>query len=148
MRTPEPHPEELPDHSATEEAPSAASQLFDLRTVIAILFIFYGVILAIMGLFFVTPIDIVKAGGININLWSGIVMILVAAGFFRGRALRPLAPPPSNAARTTGRRCTTDPAGTARAAPTGWRAPLRRGSTPGRRGGNLSGGRRGSGTGG
>ena len=95
MRANEPHPEDLPDHSATEEAPSAASQLFDLRTVIAILFIFYGVSLAIMGLFFTTPIDIAKAGGININLWSGIVMILVAAGFFLWARLRPLAPPPS-----------------------------------------------------
>lgn len=93
MRAPEPHPEDLPDHRATEEAPSAASQLFDLRTIIAILFIFYGVILTIMGLFFVTPIEIVKAGGININLWSGIVMILVAAGFFLWARLRPLVPP-------------------------------------------------------
>jgi len=93
MRAPEPHHEDLPDHSATEEAPSAASQLFDLRTVIAILFVFYGVILTIMGLFFVTPIEIVKAGGLNINLWSGIVMILVAAGFFLWARLRPLVPP-------------------------------------------------------
>ena len=93
MRAHEPHPEDLPDHSATEEAPSAASQLFDLRTVIAILFIFYGVILAIMGLFFVTPIDIVKAGGININLWSGLVMIAVAVGFYLWARLRPLQPP-------------------------------------------------------
>ena len=73
MRAHEPHHEDLPDHSATEEAPSAASQLFDLRTVIAILFIFYGVCLTIMGLFFTTRIDIAKAGGININLWSGII---------------------------------------------------------------------------
>lgn len=95
MRAHEPHHEDLPDHSATEEAPSAASQLFDLRTIIAILFIFYGVSLAIMGLFFTTPIDIAKAGGININLWSGIIMILVAAGFFLWARLRPLAPPSS-----------------------------------------------------
>ena len=95
MRAHEPHHEDLPDHRATEEAPSAASQLFDLRTIIAILFIFYGVILTIMGLFFVTPIDIAKAGGININLWSGIIMILVAAGFFVWARMRPLAPPPS-----------------------------------------------------
>ena len=47
MRAHEPQPEDLPDHSATEEAPSAASQLFDLRTIIAILFIFYGGILTI-----------------------------------------------------------------------------------------------------
>ena len=97
MRAPEPQPEKVPDHRETEEAPSAASQLFDLRTVIAILFIFYGVILTIMGLFFVTPIDIVKAGGININLWSGFIMVLVAAGFFAWARMRPLAPPPSDA---------------------------------------------------
>lgn len=93
MSAPEPQPEKIPHHRETEEAPSAASQLFDLRTVIAILFIFYGVSLTIMGLFFVTPIDIAKAGGININLWSGIVMIVVAAGFFLWARLRPLAPP-------------------------------------------------------
>ena len=37
--------------------------------------------------------DIAKAGGININLWSGIVMIVVAAGFFTWARLRPLEPP-------------------------------------------------------
>ncbi len=97
MRTPEPQPEKMPDDGEAAEAPSASSQLFDLRTVIAILFIFYGGALTIMGLFFVTPIDIVKAGGININLWSGIIMILVAAGFFAWARMRPLAPPPSDA---------------------------------------------------
>ena len=50
MRADDPRPEPPADHRATDEAPSAASQLFDLRTVIAILFIFYGVILTIMGL--------------------------------------------------------------------------------------------------
>jgi hypothetical protein len=97
MRAHEPHHEDLPDHSATEEATSAASQLFDLRTIIAILFIVYGVILTIMGLFFETPNDIAKAGGINLNLWSGIIMIIVAVGFFLWARMRPLAPPPSGA---------------------------------------------------
>jgi hypothetical protein len=94
MRAHEPHPENLPDHHETEEAPSAASQLFDLRTVIAILFGFYGIVLTIMG-FFVGPDAIAKAGGLNLNLWSGIVMIIVAAGFFFWARTRPLAPPPS-----------------------------------------------------
>ena len=43
------------NHSATEAAPSAASQLFDLRSVIALLFVVYGIILMIMGLFCETP---------------------------------------------------------------------------------------------
>jgi hypothetical protein len=98
MRAREPHPEERPNHHATEEAPSAASQLFDLRTIIAILFTFYGVILTIMGLFFETPADIAKAGGLNINLWSGIVMVIVAALFFLWARLRPLRPPSTPAA--------------------------------------------------
>jgi hypothetical protein len=95
MRASEPHHEDLPDHHATEEAPSAASQLFDLRTIIAILFAFYGVVLLIMGLFVERPEDIQKAGGIDINLWSGVVMILVAALFVLWVRMSPLAPPPS-----------------------------------------------------
>jgi quinol-cytochrome oxidoreductase complex cytochrome b subunit len=92
MRAHEPHHDDLPDHRATEEAPSAASQLFDLRTIIAILFVFYGVVLTIIG-FLDGPEELAKAGGININLWSGVVMIVVAIGFFAWARMRPLAPP-------------------------------------------------------
>jgi hypothetical protein len=72
---------------------SAASQLFDLRTVIAVLFGVYGVILTAMGLFFTDEAELAKAGGIDINLWSGIVMIVVAALFVLWVRLRPLVPP-------------------------------------------------------
>jgi hypothetical protein len=51
-----------------------------------------------MGLFFTTPVDIAKAGGININLWSGIVMVLTAVFFYLWARMRPLAPPPSGTA--------------------------------------------------
>jgi hypothetical protein len=81
------------DHSATEAAPSAASQLFDLRSIIALLFGVYGIILLVMGLFFESPGEIEKAGGIDINLWSGIVMIVVAMLFALWAYLRPLVPP-------------------------------------------------------
>jgi len=95
MREPDSHHEDLPDHRATEEAPSAASQLFDLRTIIAILFGFYGIVLTIMGLVSASQDVLAKAGGININLWSGIIMIAVAAGFIAWARTRPLAPPSS-----------------------------------------------------
>jgi hypothetical protein len=75
-----------------ETHPSAASQLFDLRTVIAILFGVYGIVLTLMGLF-TGETDLAKAGGININLWSGIGMILAAAFFLIWVRLRPLIPP-------------------------------------------------------
>lgn len=81
------------NHSATEAAPSAASQLFDLRSIIALLFGVYGIILLVMGLFFESPGELAKAGGIDINLWSGIVMIVVAALFALWAWRRPLVPP-------------------------------------------------------
>lgn len=81
------------NHSATEAAPSAASQLFDLRSIIALLFGVYGIILLVMGLFFESPDELQKAGGIDINLWSGIVMIVVAVLFALWAWRRPLVPP-------------------------------------------------------
>jgi hypothetical protein len=46
-----------------------------------------------MGLFFESPGELQKAGGIDINLWSGIVMIVVAALFALWAWRRPLVPP-------------------------------------------------------
>ena len=80
----------MSEHKATH--PSAASQLFDLRTVIAVLFGVYGIVLTVMGLF-TGEAELAKAGGININLWSGIGMILAAAFFLVWVRLRPLVPP-------------------------------------------------------
>ena len=75
------------------EAPSAASQLFDLRTMIALLFGVYGIVLVVQGLVFDTEAEIAKAGGIHINLWSGIGMVVVAALFLLWVRMRPLVPP-------------------------------------------------------
>jgi hypothetical protein len=75
------------------EAPSAASQLFDLRTIIALLFTVYGIVLIVQGLFFDSEAEIAKAGGIHINLWSGIGMVVVAVLFVIWAQMRPLVPP-------------------------------------------------------
>ena len=85
----------MTEHEETHHAisESAASQLFDLRTVIAVLFGVYGVILTVMGLFFEGEAELAKAGGIDINLWSGLGMIVAAALFVLWVRLRPLVPP-------------------------------------------------------
>lgn len=70
-------------------APSAASALFDLRTVIAVLFAVYGVLLTLLGLFGGSEADLQKAGGINLNLWTGVGMMVVAAIFVTWQRLRP-----------------------------------------------------------
>jgi len=51
---------------------SGGASLFDLRTVIAILFAFYGLVLTFMGIFAAGPETTVKSGGINLNLWTGL----------------------------------------------------------------------------
>lgn len=63
--------------------------LFDLRYILALLFIIYGVIVAIMG---ASPSDeeLAKAGGWNLNLWSGVVMIIVAVLFAAWALWRPV----------------------------------------------------------
>ena len=76
--------------SNTNGAPSAAAKLFDLRTVIAILFGFYGVVLTALGLFATDPAQLQKSAGIDMNLWTGIGMLIVAAVFLIWERQRPL----------------------------------------------------------
>jgi cytochrome b561 len=71
-------------------ASSAASSLFDLRTVIAVLFAFYGIVLTIMGIISGSPQDTVKSGGINLNLWTGITMLVLAVLFVVWARMKPL----------------------------------------------------------
>jgi sulfite exporter TauE/SafE len=64
--------------------------LFDLRIIIAVLFVIYGVVLTIMGAFGQSAADDAKTGGININLWAGIVMIVFALAFAAWARWRPV----------------------------------------------------------
>jgi quinol-cytochrome oxidoreductase complex cytochrome b subunit len=68
---------------------SVSATLFDLRSVIALLFVVYGIVLTIYGAVASTPDDVEKSGGIDINLWTGIVMLVVAAFFITWVLVRP-----------------------------------------------------------
>ncbi|WBC17655.1 hypothetical protein O7600_12880 [Micromonospora sp. WMMA1998] len=57
------------------EARSAAARLFDIRRVIGGLFVVYGLIVGLMGLFD-SSAEIDKAQGVRINLWAGAVMLV------------------------------------------------------------------------
>jgi drug/metabolite transporter (DMT)-like permease len=64
-------------------------RLFDLRLIIAFLFGLYGVVLVVIGLGFTSDDDLKKAEGVNINLWAGIAMVVLAAVFATWATLRP-----------------------------------------------------------
>jgi hypothetical protein len=56
------------------EKMSSAARLFDVRRVIGGLFVVYGVIVTLLGVFD-TPAEIDKAQGVRINLWMGLAML-------------------------------------------------------------------------
>ena len=59
---------------------SAAARLFDVRRVIGGLFVVYGVIVTLLGIFDGSA-ELAKAQGVRINLWMGLAM-LALGGFF------------------------------------------------------------------
>lgn len=67
--------------------------VFDIRFVIAGLIGLYGVILTLLGLFRATEAELARGDGLNINLWAGIGMIVVAALFAAWGRWKPLIVP-------------------------------------------------------
>lgn len=61
---------------------------FDIRNVIGALIGLYGVVLTLMGLFGDPETE--KTGGVNANLWAGLAMLVVGAGFLLWTRLRPV----------------------------------------------------------
>jgi hypothetical protein len=72
-------------HGATHQAGA-----FDIRNFIAALIGAYGLVLTLMGLFATSDADLDKAGGLAVNLWAGIGMLVFAAVFALWARLRPV----------------------------------------------------------
>jgi uncharacterized membrane protein YqjE len=104
-----------------------AANLFDLRRIIGGLFAIYGVILVILGLG-ASDAEIDKAAGWNLNLWTGVAMLVVAAIFVAWAFTRPLSDELEEAERAEGDRTVTG-----QPAPTGPDAAALAGSETARR---------------
>ncbi|MFC5951332.1 hypothetical protein ACFQH9_23985 [Pseudonocardia lutea] len=89
---------------AGQDAPvsTTASRLFDLRTVLALLFFVYGIVLLVVGLVSTDQADIDKAGGWNVNLDTGIAMLVLAIFFTVWVRLRPVKAPVEEIEGTAG----------------------------------------------
>jgi hypothetical protein len=66
-----------------------AANVFDLRRIIGGLFVFYGLLLALLGLFD-SQEEIDKAAGVNINLWAGLGMLIFGVLMIVWALTRPL----------------------------------------------------------
>jgi hypothetical protein len=76
---------------AENQTPHRAG-LFDIRVIIGLLIGIYGLVLVVTG-FFASDAQVEKADGLNINLWAGIGMVVVAVGFAAWARLRPTVVP-------------------------------------------------------
>jgi hypothetical protein len=80
---------------AADDAAEAAriANRFDIRRIIGGLFLLYGVILVLVGAFGSEEVKN-KAAGINVNLWTGLGMLIVGALMVYWALARPVAPKP------------------------------------------------------
>ncbi len=86
-----------------EIAAARAANRFDIRRLIGSLFVVYGVILTLLGIFGSDHVKH-KAAGVNINLWTGIGMLVFAALMIFWALARPVQPdPPQNRGQGSGR---------------------------------------------
>ena len=87
-----------------EEAEAArAANRFDIRRLIGGLFVVYGIILVILGIAG-SHVTKTKAAGINVDLWTGLGMLVFAAFMIFWALSRPVQPePPETRGQGSGR---------------------------------------------
>lgn len=73
--------------------PPLSAILFDLRSVIGLLFVVYGLVLTVLGLIGETPEELAKAGGLALNLWTGLAMLVGGIIFYAWAFAKPPLPP-------------------------------------------------------
>lgn len=80
------------DDTTTPDAAreAQAANLFDLRRILGGLFLLYGLILTVVGLFD-SSAEIDRAAGVHINLIAGVGMLVLGGLFVVWALLRPLA---------------------------------------------------------
>ena len=94
-----------PQIASDEEEIEAArtANRFDIRRLIGALFVLYGVILIAVGIFGSHHVK-TKAAGVNINLWTGIGMLIFGGLMIFWALARPVAPePPETRGQGSGR---------------------------------------------
>ena len=92
---------DAPPPDVDEVAVAKAANRFDIRRLIGGLFILYGVVLTIAGIVGSSTVKH-KAAGINIDLWSGIGMLIFGALMVFWALTRPTVPVPAKGTEPVG----------------------------------------------
>ena len=90
------HGPQTPSTGATDEEEIRAARIanrFDIRRIIGGVFILYGVTLTVVGIFGSDEVKN-KAAGVNVNLWTGLAMLVVGGLMIFWALARPVAPKP------------------------------------------------------
>ena len=82
----------MSDNTSSAETAHRAGA-FDVRNFIGALLGIYGVILLVTGLFFTDDAELSKADGVNVNLWTGIALVIVSAIFILWARAKPVVVP-------------------------------------------------------
>jgi hypothetical protein len=84
-------PQAPADPEVDEATAAKAANRFDIRRIIGYLFLLYGLVLTVVG---IVGSDEVKnkAAGINVNLWTGLAMLVFGALMVAWALTRPVVP--------------------------------------------------------
>ena len=77
------------ERAEEESRAERAANLFDVRRFIGGLFVIYGLILFVLGIG-ASDAEVDKAAGVNVNLWTGLAMLIVGALFLAWAFTRPV----------------------------------------------------------
>jgi hypothetical protein len=103
---PSPREEPLPPTGATDEdevETARTANRFDIRRLIGGVFVLYSLILIALGIFGSHAVK-TKADGINVNLWTGLGMLVFGALMIFWALARPVEPePPETRGEGSGR---------------------------------------------
>jgi hypothetical protein len=77
-----------PELTPAQRRAETMAKIFDLRMFIGSLFVVFGVLVTLRG-FTAGPADIAKAAGINLSLWTGLMMLATGAVFVAWTLISP-----------------------------------------------------------
>lgn len=76
--------------SSSRSEPRHQAGWFDIRNVIGLLLLIYGLVLLALGVFNASDEELARADGVNANLWAGLGIAAVGAFFLVWARLRPI----------------------------------------------------------